>query len=190
MPKGVYERTEKHLLATKNNGFQLGHTINVGVKRSEETLKRMSQAQKGKKGHPNLRKGLIGVFSKETLEKMSRAHSGKILTLAHRLKIKESSPKGKNSHLWKGGITPINKVIRGSFEFRLWRTSVYERDDYTCQHCKAKSGKGRTIYLNAHHIKEFSKYPKLRFEISNGATLCRECHNKLHREPFAELQQT
>ena len=66
---------------------------------------------------------------------------------------------------------------RKSKAYLDWRTAVFQRDDYTCQLCHKKGGK-----LNAHHIKSYAGHPQLRFEISNGVTLCEKCHRRVHRE--------
>jgi len=34
--------------------------------------------------------------------------------------------------------------------------------------------------LVAHHKKGWTKYPNLRYKISNGKTLCLDCHYKTH----------
>ena len=64
----------------------------------------------------------------------------------------------------------------------LWRKSVFERDNYTCQECGARSKKGlkKPVKLVGHHIKSFSEFPKLRFNINNGVTLCDDCHRKTY----------
>lgn len=82
------------------------------------------------------------------------------------------SHSGENSHLWKGGITPENRKIRDSIEYKQWRNSVFEKDNYTCQCCEQYGGK-----LQAHHINNFSDFPELRFDINNGITLCSDCHS-------------
>lgn len=79
----------------------------------------------------------------------------------------------KKWKIGKGGITPQNRLIRGSEAYSKWRVAIFKRDNYTCQDCGRR---GRA--LNAHHIKPFALFPELRMEISNGTTLCVPCHRK------------
>jgi len=58
----------------------------------------------------------------------------------------------------------------------IWRTQIFERDNYTCEYC-GKRGKGM---LNAHHLDGYNWCKDKRFDVKNGTTLCRECHNKFH----------
>lgn len=83
-------------------------------------------------------------------------------------------PRGENSPNWKGGTSRCYKLGYWSPEYKEWRSKVFERDKYTCK-CGFSGSSG---YLTAHHIKSFAKYPKLRYVVSNGITLCEECHKK------------
>lgn len=80
---------------------------------------------------------------------------------------------GEKCLAWKGGHSKRYKTGYNSPEYKKWRSEVFKRDNYTCQEC----GKNK-CYITAHHIKSFSKHPKLRFEVSNGLTLCENCHEK------------
>ena len=73
---------------------------------------------------------------------------------------------------WQGGKTKENDIVRKSQEYKDWRTSVFERDNYTCTWC----GDNRGGNLQADHIKPFAHFVELRFDIDNGRTLCKECH--------------
>lgn len=153
-----------------------GNTYNLGKHHSEETKLKISLSNKDNK-KCNLGRHL----SDETKLKISKAHKGKFtgvdnpnfgkhMSEEQKIKIREANS-GANGPNWKGGITPIIKKIRGSYEYRTWRTTVFERDDYTCQICNTRGGE-----LNAHHVQSFKDYPELRLELSNGITYCKPCH--------------
>lgn len=80
---------------------------------------------------------------------------------------------GSGNHNWNNGSSRYYKTGYYSSEYKNWRRSIFIRDEFTCQKCNKKH-----TYITAHHIKSFAKYPRLRFNINNGVTLCEECHKK------------
>lgn len=129
-------------------------------------------------------------FTEDHKRKISEALKGHSVTDAIREKFsaysktkipwnkgkKNTQQSGKNHWNWKGGITRLNKnkrkEVMNSFEYKLWRKSVFERDGYACIWCGDNKGGN----LEADHIKPWSDYPELRFAIDNGRTLCHKCH--------------
>lgn len=59
--------------------------------------------------------------------------------------------------------------------YKEWRISIYKRDRFMCQmpNCKCKTR------LQAHHIHRWSSASSLRYDINNGITLCRKCHDSI-----------
>ena len=80
--------------------------------------------------------------------------------------------RGKNNGNWNGGSSRVNDLIRKSKKYLNWKSLVFVRDNRTCVWC------GSTKNIEADHIKSFSEYPELRFDINNGRTLCHNCHLK------------
>jgi hypothetical protein len=101
--------------------------------------------------------------------------TGKNLSEEHKKKLIGARPhtRGENAYNYTGNKNK-RLVDMGRTEYRQWRKSVFERDNYTCVHCNVRSGK----YLNADHIKPYCTHPELRYDINNGRTLCLECHKK------------
>lgn len=63
-------------------------------------------------------------------------------------------------------------------EYNAWAKAVKQRDNYTCRKCGCTDKKR----LHSHHIKSWSIYVELRYDINNGLTLCIECHIDEHPE--------
>lgn len=95
-------------------------------------------------------------------------------------------PHGEYHWSWKGDNLSETEKLRTTKEYRQWRKSVYERDNYTCQCCGDDSGGN----LNAHHIENFSSNEENRFDISNGITLCSNCHDPRIKGSFHNIYGT
>lgn len=159
----------------------------LGSHHSEEWKRAASERLK--KNHPFKGKS----HTPESKEKMRQARlknpckywlgkEGHIPSEESRAKMREASIRNGNkppvrigpaNNFWRGGITPFNQKIRHSIAYKEWRTSVFERDNYTCVSCGQVGGT-----LNADHIKPFMHFPESRFDIDNGRTLCHPCHTK------------
>jgi len=134
------------------------------------------------------------IMSEEIKEKIRIALSGlkhpnkkkpPPFSAEHRRKMRGRT--GERAGNWQGGITILNTAIRNSYNNRQWRSDIFTRDDFICQECGQRGGK-----LEAHHIKKFSIIVKecniktledslnceRLWDINNGITLCRTCHNK------------
>jgi hypothetical protein len=145
---------------------------------TEEHKKKLSLAHIGFVRTPEHNKKLMeSKILHETV--ITPVKKGSHLSNAHKIAIskasigKEATRKGENHWNWKGGVTPINRKIRQSRKYITWRNAVFERDNWTCQIC-GKLG----CYVEADHIKPFNLFPKLRFVVDNGRTLCKKCHYK------------
>lgn len=178
---------------------------NFGKRRSEETKQQMRAIQKARATQPEYIPPMQGKHQTEEFKEnmrgdknpakrpevrafLSEHSSSKDPQVA--AKISESH-KGDKNPAWKGGITPLQKTIRKSFEYRSWVLAVFERDKFTCQKCKKIGGK-----LTAHHKKQFAQILEENhittfdealacaelWDVDNGITFCEKCHKVEHKE--------
>ena len=109
------------------------------------------------------------IFTEETKLKQSLARQGKRLFPYTIAKIS-----GSNHYNWKGGNNNPLKILRASYDYKKWQKGIIQRDNKICDICKIKKEK-----VWADHIKPFALYPKLRFDLGNGRTICVDCALRL-----------
>ena len=102
------------------------------------------------------------VLNKNTKLKMSASNRS--------ARLKEKNWQKEKNPSWKGGKTSEIMLLRTSIEYKLWRLSVFKRDNFRCIWCNSNKR------IEADHIKPFAYFPELRFAIDNGRTLCHKCH--------------
>ena len=179
----------------------------IGHKHTEETKKKMSESHKKLVGEKNpffgklhsseskikLREAAIKLHK---LKKSIGVHHGfqkghKFYKLKHdqnmKNKLREANL-GEKCVFWKGGgKRNLSKMIRQTFYYRQWRSDIFTRDNFTCQKCGLYGS-----YLEAHHMKPYSIIVEENniktvedaiacnelWNINNGITLCKNCHDK------------
>ena len=137
---------------------------NLGRKASDAHRQKISEKLKGKAKTPEhklaVSQARLGKKrGRRSIEDLTR------LALARAKKRLEAGvlPKVENKQ-------QANQRIRSSRECRQWRQAVLARDNSTCVLC------GATQRVEVDHIKPFSLFPALRFDVSNGRVLCKPCH--------------
>lgn len=120
------------------------------------------------------------ITTRSALDKLQREGFIEIYKQPHK-QILIAVRENEDFYLIDGNQTYLDESLKINFRqsrnirgYGKFRKNVLERDDYTCQICGSKEN------LEVHHIKEYSKYPKLRTCLSNGITLCKSCHKKIH----------
>ena len=189
----------------------------LGYWHSKEVRKEMSSNRRGK-DNPNYRDGscLVTFCCMDCGSKISRASAlykeGRCNSCKFKLmwKINPPLPRyGEMNNNWRGGITPLARIIRGLDEYKNWVKQVFKRDNFTCKEC----GVGKN--LEVHHrypfavifqefLKEYNQFSPIEdretlvrlstkytlfWDVSNGQTLCKGCHNKVRKQTISEIRR-
>lgn len=147
-----------------------------------------------KEHNEKISKSLMGRHLQEsTKEKIRLSQLGKSKSNKHKknIALNHADFSGKNHPGYKNPedrITPIYRAIRTSDKYKDWEHSVKLTFNFTCQYCQVRGGN-----LVSHHIKKFADIIKENdiktleessecvelWDINNGITYCKKCHDSL-----------
>ena len=73
-----------------------------------------------------------------------------------------------------GGGKNIRNTLIPQKEYKKWRNKILEKDNMRCRICKRKD------VLEVHHIVYVADNADLIVNESNGVSLCKRCHQRIH----------
>ena len=177
MPTGVYPRTEKHSF---NKGKKHPNRkpyfkgVTVHIKKCACCGKEYSIVQNHKRSQ---------YCSRSCRSRSIPIHGG--WKQSGRQREMMRNRKGMKHPRWIKEWTIIleKHIFRNSSKWKEWRTRVFTRDKHTCQECLQIGGK-----LEPHHIIPLRITTEKVYEVNNGITLCRPCHQKtiFREEDFSD----
>ena len=148
---------------------------NTGRVKSQESIDKQRESVKKHWTKENRLKQSRKVLAAQTPEVRLKK------SLAHR---------GAKAHNWKGGRTSLKHRMRTNTKYIEWRTAVFTRDSFTCTHCGDNTGGNLEAdhIITVENIFDVFKIININsvienfllWEVSNGRTLCKECHIKRH----------
>ncbi len=87
--------------------------------------------------------------------------------------------RGELSPNWRGGVTAERQAFYSSAEWRRACSTVWKRDEATCQRCGLDKRVQADMEMHVHHVVPFSD-EELRAEPDNLILLCAACHHFVH----------
>ena len=171
---------QQHIKAFKKGHIPWNKGLTTDDKKIQEWHKKGVETQKqlyseGKliSWNKDIKTGFISKNPEETRSKLSELNketyrNGRVSYFKGRYGELHPRYKGKNCK---------KRQKRNDPTYVNWVVTIKRRDDNTCQ-LKDENCSGYNI---VHHIKGWSKYPKLRYKINNGITLC-QFHHPLKRK--------
>jgi thymidylate synthase (FAD) len=88
-------------------------------------------------------------------------------------KMRLSAKRGKNSNLWRGGVTRSERLKIADWANSI-RSEILMNFDYKCKNC----GDNKNLHL--HHILPVYSHPELAYDKNNLEVLCKVCHEVTH----------
>ena len=173
------QKRDKHRASRK---FGKDHP-NFGKRRTEEQKHAISESLTGDKNH------FYGKHhNRFTRQYLSIINTDPPTEVRRKISDNHADVSGSNNPAWKGGASSSwkERLLRTK-AYKNWRKSVFNRDVYTCQMCGDDKGGN----LQAHHITPVrdSKNTLLIFDIDNGITLCKKCHNIVNGKEYEFIEQ-
>jgi hypothetical protein len=194
-------RIERGVASGENNpmyGVRLSGELNhnFGKHLSEDVRRKMSESMTGRKawnrGLPcTWLKGIP--ISEETKVKISEGNKGKKKSEEHKQKLSivklETTPTGKDSCNWKGGITKLNLHIRTLPRYKNACSALMKEVDYTDAFTGIRGGVlachhiiPQNVIIQMYNIKTIDDARKcpLLFDKHNLIVMLSSAHDKFH----------